>query len=413
MANAKETVGKRLRTTDLIPRILCVVLAVILWLYVMSIDSPDYERIFSGVSIAVENAAVLSSEHNLTIITGHGNLADITLTGKKNDIVSYSLEDIVASVDVSGIKAPGRYQLGVSVTTPEGSILHSVYPTSIEVYADEIATKTIPVKVNISSIQYDQSITLGALTPDVSAITVSGPASVIDAAALAIVSLDLGTVTTSLSARGELQVVTAEGAPVDNPYLTLSQSSVGVTIPVYVERDIPITVEPKYGYLTEENSEIRVAPQKITVRADPKHLAGVESLIVATLDETKLEDNTTRIVPITLPEGLENVSGNKTASISVRHKGTVKKDLTVSRIELKNPNDLEYTLIADTVNITVRVPAEFADKLSAAQFTLSGELSYSDIRGIVQVPLRVNVPKEYADTVYALGEYTAMVNIGQ
>ena len=411
--NEKETVAKRLHVTDLLPRILCVVLAFILWLYVMSNDSPDHQRTFSGVSIALENSAVLSSERNLTVISGHGGLADITVTGKKSDVVSYSLEDITATVDVSGIQAPGRYQLGVSVTTPDGCIVQSVYPTSIEVYVDEISTKVVPLKVNIASIQYDQSITLGAPVPEVSTVTVSGPAAVIAAADAAVVTLELGTVTTSLSARGELQIVTTAGAAIDNPYLVVSQSSVGVTLPVYVERELPITVGTKYGYLTEENSEITVQPQTITVRTDPKNLIGVETLRVATLDESKLSDNTTRIVSIVLPDGFENVSGTKTASISVKHKGTVKKNLAISRIELKNPNDLTYTLIADSINITLRAPAEIADRLVAANFVLSGELSYSDIRGVVQVPLTVKVPSEFADTVYALGEYTATVNIGQ
>ncbi|MBQ4598792.1 MAG: hypothetical protein IJB19_02660 [Clostridia bacterium] len=413
-AESKETVGKRLRVTDLIPRICCVFFALVIWLYAMSSDSPDYESTFSGVTVSVENAAVLSAEKNLSVISGYGNLADITITGKKSDVISYSLEDIVASVDVSGITEPGRHHLSVSVTTPEGCMLKNVYPTSIEVYVDEISTKTIPVKVNVTSVQYDQSITLGALTPDVSAVTISGPASVIDAAQTAIVELDLGTVTTSLSARGELKVVTESGIAIDNPYLTISQSSVGVTIPVYVERDLPITVDTKYGYLNAENAEITVVPKTITVRADPKLLTDVDSLTVATLDETKLTDNsTTRIVSITLPDGVENVSGTKTASISIKHKGTVKKSVSVSQIELKNPNDLEYTLIADSINITLRAPSDIAEMLFPEDFTLVGELNYTGVRGIVQVPLTVEVPAEYADSVYALGEYTAMVNIEQ
>ena len=351
-AESKETVRKRLRVTDLIPRILCVFFALVIWLYAMSSDSPDYESTFSGVTVSVENAAVLSSEKNLSVISGYGNLADITITGKKSDVISYSLEDIVASVDVSSITEPGRHHLSVSVTTPEGCMLKNVYPTSIEVYVDEISTKTIPVKVNVTSVQYDQSITLGALTPDVSAVTISGPASVIDAAQTAVVELDLGTVTTSLSARGELQVVTESGIAIDNPYLTISQSSVGVNIPVYVERDLPITVDTKYGYLNAENAEITVVPKTITVRADPKLLVDVDSLTVATLDETKLTDNnTTRIVSITLPEGVENVSGTKTASISIKHKGTVKKSISVSQIELKNPIIL-YIRSSPTVSIS-------------------------------------------------------------
>ena len=102
-----ETMHSRLKTSDLIPRLLCVVIAVIIWLYVMSNESPDYERTFSGVTVSIENAALLTSESELSVISGYGERADITVTGKKSDLISYSLEDIVPSVDVGGITTPG------------------------------------------------------------------------------------------------------------------------------------------------------------------------------------------------------------------------------------------------------------------------------------------------------------------
>lgn len=415
MAKTKtnETVRDRLRVTDLVPRILCVVVAFLLWLYVMSNNSPDYERTFSGVAVAVENAALLTTEKNLSVIQGYGNLTDITVTGKKSDVISYALDDIVASVDVSGVTGPGRHSLRVSVATPDGCVLQSVRPASVEVYVDELSTKTIPVKVNVTSVQYDQEISLGALTPDVSTVTVSGPVSVIAAAKEAVVDLALGTVTTSLTARGSLRVIAENGSVIDNPYLVLSQSSVGVTVPVYVERSIPITVAMKHGYLHENNSEVSVVPETLTVRADPKLLEGVETLAVATLDETKLGDNVTQIVQITLPEGVENVSGTETASISVRHKGTVKKTLSIYNIRVENPNDLEYSAANEMVNVTFRVPADLADTLLAADFSVVGELAYSGMRGVVQMPLSVRIPTRYKDSVYPIGDYTLTVNIGQ
>ncbi len=411
--NSSEGGAKRLHVTDLLPRIVCLAFAVIIWLYVMSNNSPDYERTFSGVSVGIENSALLMSESDLSVISGYGSLVDITVTGKRSDVVSYSLEDIVASVDVSGIDAGGRHQLSVSVATPDGCVLKSVYPTSVEVYVDEISTKTVPVKVNVTSVQYDQSISLGAIIPDVSAVTISGPVSVIEAANAAVVDLSLGTVTTSLNARGEVRIVNEAGAEIINPYLVVSQSSVGVSVPVYLEKDIPISVDMKHGYLTTDNSIVTVTPKKITVRADPKLLDGVTSFTVATVDETKLGDDTTQIVSINLPDGVENVSGSETASISVRHRGTVKKSIAVSNITLKNPNGLDYTVIGDSVNVTLRSPSVLAEGLDPSDFEVVGELSYSGITGIVQVPLTVKVPNRFSSSVYPIGEYTLTVNIGQ
>lgn len=411
--NSGETVKSRLRVSDLIPRILCIFVAVVIWLYVMSNDSPDYERTFSGVSVGIENSAILMSESDLSVISGYGSLVDITVTGKRSDVVSYSLEDIVASVDVSSVKDGGCHQLSVSVATPDGCVLKSVYPTSVEVYVDELSTKTVPVKVNIKSVQYDQSISLGALTPDVSAVTISGPVSVIEAASAAVVELDLGTVTTSLTARGEIKITNEAGAEIVNPYLVVSQSSVGVSVPVYLEKDVTIDVDMKHGYLTTDNSVVSVTPKKITVRADPKLLEGVTSFTVATVDETKIGDDTTQIVTINLPEGVENVSGSDTASISVRHRGTVKKSIAINNIKLKNPNGLDYTVIGDSVNVTFRSPTVLAEELTAEDFEVVGELNYSGITGIVQVPLTVTVPNKYSSSVYPIGDYTLTVNIGQ
>ena len=413
MKTTKEQIKNRLRVTDLLPRIVCVLIAVILWLYVMSNESPDYERTFSGVNVGIENTALLMSQSDLSVMSGATSYVDITVTGKRGNVVSYSLEDIVASVDVATVTEGGKHQLPVSVTVPEGCVIKSVHPSTVEVYVDEISTKALPVKVNIKSVQYDRTISLGAITPDVSAVTISGPVSVIETAKDAVVDLELGTITKSMHARGEIKIVSADGAEIINPYLVVSQSSVGVTVPVYVEKEIPITVDMKYGHLTTDNSVITITPKKITVRADPTLLDGVVSLSVATLDETKLGDDTTQIVSINLPDGVENVSGSDVASISIRHRGTVKKSVAVSNIKLSNPNNLAYTVIGDSVNVTFRAPSVLAESIKAEDIEVVGELNYSGISGIVQVPLSVVIPSKYSSGVYAIGDYTLTVNIGQ
>ena len=103
MKTTKEEIKNRLRVTDLVPRIVCVLIAVILWLYVMSNESPDYERTFSGVNVGIENTALLMSQSDLSVMSGMASYVDITVTGKRGDVVSYSLDDISASVDVSGV----------------------------------------------------------------------------------------------------------------------------------------------------------------------------------------------------------------------------------------------------------------------------------------------------------------------
>jgi len=409
----KETIRSRLHISDLIPRIVCVAIALTLWLYVMSNESPDYERTFSGATVEPKNTAVLKENHGLSVVQFYNGTLDITVTGKKGEIVTYSLEDIQAEVDVQYLDAPGRHSLPVSVSVPNGCVLKSVSPANVEVYVEEIKEKTLTIDVQLNSAQYDQSLSLGILTPKQTEVKVSGPASVIDTAAKAVVALDLGTVTTGLTATGPLQIVTADGTVIDNPYLKLSPTSVDVTVPVYQTRVLPVRVTMMRGYLNESNATVQVTPDTITVRADPKLLEGMTEIAVATLDETKLTGDSTQIAKIQLPEGFENVSDADTVLVSVRHKGTVIKSLALTDIRLANPNKLKYTAVGDSVNVALRVPADLADSLLAEDFSVAGELNYSHTQGVVQVPLTVQVPAQYKDRVYAIGEYTLTVNLGQ
>ena len=139
----------------------------------------------------------------------------------------------------------------------------------------------------------------------------------------------------------------------------------------------------------------------------------MSEVTVATLDETKFANDTTQIMRIQLPDGIENVSGTETVTISVRHKNTVKKSLVITAIRLENPNKLNYVAGSDSINVTFRAPADVADALISAEFSAMGELNYSNTQGVVQVPLTVMVPAKYKDSVYAVGEYAIAVKVEQ
>ncbi|MBQ7661621.1 MAG: hypothetical protein IJS44_06155 [Clostridia bacterium] len=409
-------VKKRLRTTDLVPRILCVLIAVLIWLYVMANDTTaDYERIFSDVPITVENGAVLSGEQNLSVMGGITSSASITVSGRKSELVSYSLSDVSVSVDVGKITEAGTYTLPLSVTTPSGCTLKNYSPMTVEVYIDQIAAKTIPVKIGALEYTLDNALELGTPAFDTTSVTISGPSAAISAAAYAGVDLRLGKLSSGITARGALVACSESGQPIDNPYITLSQSTVGVTVPVYEHKTLSLDVGYKYGYLNSSNASVTVKPAAIAVRADPKVLDGVTSVEIATIDEKTVSGDENKTVAIALPDGMENISGESTATISITHKGTVKKNLVVGdlaeNLAVSNPNGLSYRLLTDTLHLVLRAPTALAAEVTAADISLSADLNFSGLTGALQIPVEVRVADKYKDSVYEIGEYTVTVMI--
>ena len=84
--NVRLTSGKR--KYNIIPKIMCLAAAFVLWLYVMQIDSVDTESTFTGVRVYLENTSEIESRNGLFVYSGDGTLVNVTVTGRKSVINS-------------------------------------------------------------------------------------------------------------------------------------------------------------------------------------------------------------------------------------------------------------------------------------------------------------------------------------
>lgn len=404
MAKSKETVKGRLHSTDLIPRILCAVLAVIVWMYVIYNSSPDYEKSFGGVNVNITNAAVLT-DRDLTIYDQADTPIEIVILGRRGDITVCTKDDISASVDVSSITVPGEYELPVIIDVPDTATVKSYYPKKVSVTVQAVIEKEVPVVVKPS---FSTTFITGEPTPAVSTVSVKGPASVLESVNHVEARPSFTqTVTTSMTA-SEVSLIpcTKSGTQIDSPFIDITPGAVDIDIPIYDERKIPITVDTLHGYFTNTNATVTVEPAEITVRTkviNGKSLEDIESFNIATIDETALEGNyTTWSVDLSLPEGIEIVDGTKSADISVRHRGTVEKVVSTSAITLANPQKIAYELLTDTVDVKIRSTIADSFDLEEATIMLEGDISEAE-NG--KVPVTVKIAGEFGDPVYAVGRY--------
>ena len=54
-------------------KIVCLLLAFIIWLYVMQVDSPKHEEVFHSIPVELTNTQVLDGESGLSVYSGYGN----------------------------------------------------------------------------------------------------------------------------------------------------------------------------------------------------------------------------------------------------------------------------------------------------------------------------------------------------
>lgn len=261
----------------------------------------------------------------------------------------------------------------------------------------------------------ESNIGLGVTETSITEVTISGPAGVLDTIAYARAELDLGQVTTSMTQRVPLKLVTEFGEEVTSPYVRADATDVLVTVPVYIYKDITLTVGFKYGYLNENNARVTVTPSKITVRGDPQVLADFSEYQVLEIDESKITGDYSQRTKLTLPEGVTDVDKVENVTVDVAHIGTSTKQLSMSssRINVEMPEGKEYEFLDAVFNFTIRAPNDRLANILAQHMVASIDLThYQDVIGIVTVPVTIApLSSTLTGEVYAVGTYNIQVRL--
>lgn len=413
MNNNTATAGRTsfMKRYAIIPKLICVAVAFLLWIYVFQMDAVDTEGTFSGVTINLENSSVIENENSLYVYSGYGNLVDVTVVGRKSVIKNYTAEDIRVTADLSEIKSPGEYYVKLSANLPNGLTLSEMSAYTVSVYVDVKDTKTLDVSARMISGTVAENYELGELVPKYNTIVVTGPKTALDDISGAQVKLDLGAVDQTMTATGQIELVSATNSDIDMRYLRLSRTEMEITVPLYTYKEVPLRVDSKYGYLNEDNANITVTPDSVILKGDPAALAELESLPIAVIDEKSLTGDSFSVFNVTPPEGMTVADGTETAAVNVVHEGTVTKIYTIEDFEVIGADGIKYDLVTDSLDITLRGTLVDLAKIAEADITVTLDLSEytAGVSGTITEPASITVNSA---GVYELGEYKVQVTIG-
>ena len=398
---------------NIIPMIICVLAAFFIWIYVAQTDSVDAENTFTGVTVQLIGQKDIESD-NLYVYSGEGSLVDVTVVGRKSIVRDFTADDIRVTANLSSIDTAGEHSVRIDVDLPNGLSLSSLSADTITVRVDEKMTKNIDVTARLVSGIVAENYSLGVLEPKFKQISVTGPKTVIDDISGAVIRLELGAITTSMTATAAVELTSYSGNEVDMRNIYMSYSEMEVEVPLFTVKTVPLTVDMKYGYLNGENSKITVTPEYVTLKGDPGVLSSLESLNVATIDEKSIGigGEHTQFVDVKAPNGTEIENGTLRAVVRIEHVGTVTKTYSVSSFTVRDDSSIKYEILDESVAVVLRGTLADLGKITAKDITATIDLSEyeeKNISGEMVVPLEISVS---SDTVYEIGAYTIQVRIG-
>ncbi|MBR6645286.1 MAG: hypothetical protein IKL21_05935 [Clostridia bacterium] len=410
----KPSSGKKEKIISFAAKVLAVVVAFFIWFYAVGTDSRLQERNVNGNLIDVVGVG-----SGFSVIYGNGETADVTVKGRYSDVINIDTDDIDVYVDAGAVTEAGQYTLPVSVKVDNGITLVSVYPEQITVYISANQKKQIPVKVKATDYQIPSGCTLHSEILGTNYITVEGPVDVLEKISYAQATVSPGVITDSVTIVSPVQMYTADDEVFTSPYVKASVSEITVKASVLKEKEIPLVVKTKYGYYNERNTEITLTPPSIIIRGDREAVDGIDQISVLVVDETAITADTVIKAAVTLPEGVENISGTEDVDVQIKHIGSTVKSIAVPKenVIFKNlPDNIECDVVTSTVKVYVRVnnDSEYLHTLNADNISVTVDLSSIqsfDGRYNVEADVKLNIPSN--NGAYLLENYYLPVSFNE
>jgi hypothetical protein len=142
-------------------------------------------------------------------------------------------------------------------------------------------------------------------------------------------------------------------------------------------RELPLLVVPiPGGGANEANVSIEIVPATIQVKGSASVLAGLNSITLKSIDLAKYIGKTEETFPITLPDGLENISGDTEAQVTTTIIGLVTRTRSAFRFEVVGADPAYRSIITTpTLAVTIRGAAEELDDITDKDIVITADVS--------------------------------------
>lgn len=392
----------------LLTALLSFAIALGLWLYVVTVVSPNSDKHYYNIPVVMQGE-ILLQERGLMVTGTEQETVALHLEGNRTDLDKLNSANITINVDVSRIYETGTHSLSYTPSYPgdvpnNAITVLSKSPGTITVTVEERVSKTVPVEI-----QYIGTLSEGFMADkenkqiDYEQVNITGPKSVIDQIAVARIDVDLESRSESISGQFQYTLCNEKGEGVNAELVTTDVETINLTLKILRVKELALVVKViSGGGATEKTSVIDIEPKTIRVSGSDNLLEDLESLELGVINLGEMPEDQVLNFPIKLPEGITNETGVTEATVDVRFPNLATKTLTVTEfVPVNIPAGLEADVITRLLEVQIRGPKNTVEKVKPSDITVTVDFGNEQIgTATVKAEFTIN-----ADGVGAVGTY--------
>ena len=280
-----------------LPKLLCLIAACALWVYVMNEQNPQVENTYT---VPVETRNLDRS----LVATNVPSTVKVKVRMSRSDMIYMRSDNIKAYVDLTGVTDGDYPNTPIHVSVPGDESVVSVTPKTFDLNVDTYAVKTLPANVQIfGTPETNFSVESKKVTPDT--ITIAGSSAMIAKADRAVVSVNIAGKEKSFTEFDSVNILDADGNTVTGLDIMPSQVKVAVKMKEATKLgNLPIRIdtkgEPAKGYKV---GRITITPSVATITAPISFFSSNKTLDLDPIDVTGASADIHQVVNVNVPSG--------------------------------------------------------------------------------------------------------------
>lgn len=370
-------------------KIISLIIAIILWAFVMYSINPPATKVIRDVPITFINQESLAAS-GLAISSDNDYKVDIVLDGLRTNISKISLEDLEVTADLNGF-SKGLNTISVKVAVPKGAESAEARPDTVQVMIEEITSINKPVEIVFKG-DFDKDKEIGGMKISPEEISVSGPQSKVESVSKVIANMDPAKLDTEdRSYKLTAIPVDSKGREIEG--LDLSQEDVTVTAYLASLKTVPLDVEVIGEVDPAYHVESVSIPEEVTIKGGADALKSIERLKADDVDISGINLSKTIPLNINLPKGVELSEKSKGVSLEINLEGISNKELEFKGTDVEiNGLSAGYTANISTALIKVTI---YGREDVVSQFTNKDLKLYVNLEKIDLDRISLEVPLSY------------------
>ncbi len=326
-------------------KLISLLSAIVLWMYVMAIVDPEDTKLFESVPVSLTNIEELSDE-DLIVYPENDLVADIYIRGKLSYLQKLSKEDIHIYGSINN-PIEGRNYLYLKVNTTK-QVSYEFKSDFIVVRLEKVVNEEKDIKSDVTG---DYSDDVDTVVLQQSTVNISGPRVLVEEVNHVKAVVDVNSnVNNKFTQKVKLIPVNKSGKEVKG--VSLDSKNISAEITLLEEKEVPINIQSD-GNLNEEKA-YEINPETIIIKGKKEILDNINYINTEKVDLSSIVAS--KKVNLIIPEGV--TSNDKTVIIKVKESESIVQRLIYNseEIELRNNYDEINTSelnIPESINVEI------------------------------------------------------------